>query len=198
MKKAMTHAWTVLAVVMLTALLSAVSDAECGGIKFSPSASIQSEQLGVQSIGSLLLVSAAGPSQQGIVGFWRVKLISENNPGIPDGTVLDAGFSQFHNDGTEILNSSRPPVTQSFCLGVWEKVGPSEYRLNHFALSWANGNLVGPANIRENLTLNRDHESFTGSFTLAQYDQTGNLLGQVGGKVEGKRITVNTSVSDVL
>jgi hypothetical protein len=45
------------------------------------------------------------------------------------------GFSQWHSDGTEILNSSRPPATSNFCLGVWEKTGPFAYKLNHFALS---------------------------------------------------------------
>ena len=60
-----------------------------------------------------------------IVGFWKVKFISEGNSGIPDGTVIDNGFAQWHSDGTEILNSSRPPATSSFCLGVWQKSGPS-------------------------------------------------------------------------
>src|SRR4029077_2486440 len=76
-----------------------------------------------------------------IVGFWRVNLVSKGNSGIPDGAILDAGFSQWHSDGTEILNSSRAPETQSFCLGVWKKTAPFHYKLNHFAISWANGSL---------------------------------------------------------
>jgi hypothetical protein len=104
-----------------------------------------------------------------IVGFWRVDLISEGNAGIPDGTVLDAGFTQWHSDRTEILNSSRAPATQSFCLGVWEKTGPSKYKLNHFPLSWnPDETLLGPANIREEITLSPDHNSYVGSFTLDQ------------------------------
>jgi hypothetical protein len=89
-----------------------------------------------------------------IVGFWRVDLISEGNSGIPDGTVLDAGFTQWHSDGTEILNSSRVPDTGNFCLGVWEKTGTSKYKLNHFGISWnPDETLLGPANIREEITL---------------------------------------------
>ena len=139
-----------------------------------------------------------------IVGFWRVNLISEGNSesaGIPDGTVLDAGFSQWHSDGTEILNSSRPPTIQSFCLGVWENVGPSKYKLNHFPLSWnPDGTELGPANIRETVTLNADHNSFTGTFSLGQYDTQGNLQapGLLYGNVQAKRITVQTTINDVL
>ena len=133
-----------------------------------------------------------------IVGFWRVKLVSKDNSGIPDGAVLDAGYSQWHSDGTEILNSSRPPETQSFCLGVWKKVGPFHYKLNHFAISWANGNLLGPANIREDIVLSHDGNSFTGTFTIDQYDQAGNTLVHLVGQIEAKRITVDTPVTDVL
>jgi hypothetical protein len=134
-----------------------------------------------------------------IVGFWRVDLISEGNSGITDGTVLDAGFTQWHSDRTEILNSSRAPATQSFCLGVWEKAGPSKYKLNHFPLSWnPDETLLGPANIREEITLSPDHNSYVGTFTLDQYDPSGNNLAHLVGQVKAKRITVNTTITDVL
>jgi len=106
--------------------------------------------------------------------------------------------TQWHSDGTEILNSSRAPETQSFCLGVWKKITPFHYRLNHFAISWANGNLLGPGNIRENVILSHDGNSFTGTFTVDQYDQAGHILVHLVGQIEGKRITVDTSVTDVL
>ncbi len=134
-----------------------------------------------------------------IVGFWRVDLISEGNAGIPDGTVLDAGFTQWHSDNTEILNSSRAPAIQSFCLGVWEKTAPSKYKLNHFPLSWnPDETLLGPANIREQVTLSPDHNSYAGTFTLDQYNTGGNLLVHLAGKVKAKRITVNTTITEVL
>jgi hypothetical protein len=139
-----------------------------------------------------------------IVGFWRINLISEGNSesaGIPDGTVLDAGLSQFHSDGTEILNSSRPPDIGSFCMGVWANVGPSKYKLNHFPLEWnADQTFQGPAHLREDVTVSRDHNSFTGTFTLGSYDPQGNLLppGLLYGKVQAKRITVQSTINDVL
>jgi len=49
-----------------------------------------------------------------IVGFWHVKFVSEGTTGIPDGTIIDMGFSQWHSDGTEILNSSRSARHQQF------------------------------------------------------------------------------------
>ena len=74
-------------------------------------ASAKTPQLGSQDEHEGLSVS--------IVGFWHVVFTSQGttNPPIPDGAVVDQGFSQWHSDNTEILNSSRPPVIGSFCLG---------------------------------------------------------------------------------
>jgi len=134
-----------------------------------------------------------------IVGFWHVKFISKGTGFIPDGTVVDMGFSQWHSDGTEILNSSRPPATSNFCLGVWAKTGPSTYKLNHFALSSdLNGNMIGPANIREDVTLDAHGTGYSGTFSISQYDTSGNLLVQIVGEVVATRITVDTKLSDLL
>ncbi len=147
----------------------------------------------------------SGLSKQGapvgaaIVGFWHVKFISKGTTGIPDDTVVHMGFSQWHSDGTEILNSSRPPATSNFCLGIWEKTGPFTYRLNHFALSSdLNGNMIGPANIREDVTLDVHGASYTGTFSIDQYDTSGNQLVHITGVVKATRITVDTKISDLL
>lgn len=68
-----------------------------------------------------------GSEGQRIVGFWKASFVSEGSTGIPDGTVVDSPFVQWHSDGTEIMNSTRAPVTQSFCLGVWHKTGKLTY-----------------------------------------------------------------------
>ena len=82
-----------------------------------------------------------------IVGLWQITFTSKDTPGIPDGTVIDAGYATWHADGTEIMNSGRPPITGSFCMGVWKQVGRSTFKLNHRALSWDTSgmNFVGPA-----------------------------------------------------
>jgi len=109
------------------------------------------------------------------------------------------GFAQWHSDGTEILNSSRPPATGNFCLGVWEKTGPSRFKLNHFALSSdLNGNMIGPANIRESVTLGPQSITYAGTFSIDQYDTSGNLLAHIVGEVKATRVTADTKISDLL
>ena len=126
-----------------------------------------------------------------IVGMWKVQFVSEGTNGIPDGTMIDSAYAQWHSDGTEIMNSGRPPITSSFCLGVWKKTGESTYKLNHFALSWdPSGTVfVGPANIRENVTLNAQGNSFSGTFTIDQFDTNGNTLAHIVGKITAQRVT---------
>ena len=127
------------------------------------------------------------------VGLWQVTFTSKDTPGIPDGTVIDAGYATWHADGTEIMNSGRPPITGSFCMGVWKQVRRSTFRLNHVALSWdASGlNLVGPASIKEQVTVDRTGNGYRGTFTIDQFDTSGNVLAHIAGEVTGRRITVN-------
>jgi hypothetical protein len=59
-----------------------------------------------------------------IVGMWNIQFVSQgntaHNPPIPDGAQIDFGYSQWHSDGTEFMNSGgHAPATQNFCLGVW-------------------------------------------------------------------------------
>jgi hypothetical protein len=149
--------------------------------------------------------AADPPGNEPIVGFWYIKMISQGNTGlgIPDGAVLDSGYAQWHSDGTEINNSFREPVTQSFCLGVWEKAGGLTYQLNHFAISWlfsGTETYQGPTNIGQKVTLSKDHNSFTGTFTIKQYDPSGSEppLVSLTGNIEGHRITITTPVQNVL
>jgi len=142
-----------------------------------------------------------GASADAIVGMWKVTFTAQGNNGAPpDGVVLDEAFVQWHSDGTEIMNSSRNPATQSFCLGVWQRVGPREYKLNHFAISWdpaVPDHPLGPANIREDVTLSHDGKTFWGTFTIDQYDDSKNLLVHLTGQLKGTRITVSTPISSL-
>ena len=148
---------------------------------------------------SLVLVSSHGrdwdddSDHAGIVGLWKVKFVSKGNTGIPDGTMIDEGYATWHSDGTEIMNSGRPPITSSFCMGVWKKTGPSSYKLNHFGLSWdpTGKTLVGPANIREEVVLGSNENSYSGTFTIDQYDTEGHLLAHISGLVSAQRITAD-------
>jgi hypothetical protein len=131
----------------------------------------------------------------GIVGLWKVKFVSKGNTGmgIPDGAPIDEGYATWHSDGTEIMNSGRPPITGSFCMGVWKKTGRSSYKLNHFALSWdsTGKTLVGPTNIREEIVLDNNENSYSGTFTIDQYDNEGHLLAHISGLLSAQRITAD-------
>jgi hypothetical protein len=130
-----------------------------------------------------------------IVGLWKFQFVAEGNSGTPpDGVVIDQGFATWHRDGTEIMNSGRPPITSNFCMGVWKQTSRDTYKLNHFALSWdASGtNFVGPANIREEVVLDESENSYSGNFTIDQYAPDGTtLLAHIAGKVTATRITAD-------
>ncbi len=140
--------------------------------------------------------SAATPEP--IVGFWYVTLTAEGNrSGPPDGTVIDWGLQQFHSDGTEILNSGSGP--KRFCLGVWVKAdGPSTYELNHFPIDYPDATTLHLINLREKFTLSGNHNSFAGTFTFDVYDAAGNLLVHIAGDVEGHRLTMDSTVENIL
>ena len=141
--------------------------------------------------GSPRLILVADHSGEGdgatIVGLWRVQLL------LADGTVFDSGYATWHSDGTELMNSGRPPMTGSFCMGAWKLTNQGTYQLNHIALSWdSTGTVfVGPANIRETITVDPSGNTYSGSFTLNQYDANGNLLAHFAGKVVAQRITAD-------
>ncbi len=140
------------------------------------------------------------PSEPSIVGTWKEHWISEGSEGIPDGTEIDAGYAQWHSDGTEInVSGLRSPLTGNVCLGEWVKTGPRTYQMNHFGISYdATGqNLVGPARIQQWLTLGEKGNATTGKFTIDQYDESGNLLAHIKGKVIGTRVTLNTGFQAV-
>jgi len=88
---------------------------------------------------------------------------------------------------------------------VWKQIGRSTYKLNHFALAWAfdanepaagpgtgGAIFVGPANIREQVTVDRSGNNYEGTFTLVQYDTDGTtVLATITGTVTATRITAD-------
>jgi hypothetical protein len=136
--------------------------------------------------------------------MWHVAFIAEGNapPLPPDGVQIDSTLSQWHSDGTEVTLSSRPPATGDVCLGVWKEVGERHYKLNHYGIAFdpsVDPNTPrGFDNIRQDVTVSRDGKTFTGTFTIDQYDSTGNLLDEIKGDLVGTRITLSTTVSDLL
>jgi hypothetical protein len=142
----------------------------------------------------------AGASEPSMVGTWKEHWISEGSKGIPDGTEIDAGYGQWHSDGTEInLSGLRTPSTGDVCLGEWVKTGARTYQMNHFGIAYdATGqNLVGPGRIQQWITLGPKGNATTGKFTIDQYDEDGNLLAHLQGKIIGTRVTMETGYQKV-
>ncbi len=134
--------------------------------------------------------------------MWRFTMTV---PG-PNGStiVIDDGYSQWHADGTEMMNSgAHAPKTSNFCLGVWAQTGPRAYKLNHFPLPCdATGTAPqGPIDLVANVTM-KDHDHLSGPFTLDVYLWDGNEIvnasgapiAHVTGTLNGTRVTTETTV----
>ena len=142
-----------------------------------------------------------GSGGASMVGMWKFQLISKgnasHNPSIPDGALLDFGFSQWHSDGTEIINSGgHSPASGNWCIGVWGQTGFLTYELNHFPIGYdpTSGTLVNYFNVREQDTLSPSGDSYSGTFTIDAYDAMGNKADHLAGTVVATRITVDSSL----
>jgi hypothetical protein len=143
-----------------------------------------------------------------IVGMWHVVFTahSVNGNPIPEpGLVTDNAVVVWHNDGTEIMNSSRPAQDGNFCLGVWKKTGSLSYFLNH--IPWQGndptnapgiGNPAGGAQVLEKVTLSPDGNHYSGWYQLTAYDPAGNVEVTFTGTLSATRITTDTKFTDLL
>ncbi len=138
-----------------------------------------------------------------IVGMWHTIFTAYAAMGAPiPATVIDNSLVVWHADGTEIMNSVRPPQDGNFCMGVWEETGKGQYFLNHFAWygnAFPNntdngiGPAAGPTQIREWVTLSADGNRYTGRFQLDAYDTSNKIAASFTGTLNGTRITASTT-----
>src|SRR4029077_12448882 len=123
MKKTFKSVEVPLFIALIGTIITAQASADCGFYPSGHKAVVSPQSWRGAEFGSasLLLVSEQD-SNDPIVGFWKVAFTSKGNePNIPDGAPIDSGFVQWHSDGTEIMNSGRPPQNGDFCLGVDRK-----------------------------------------------------------------------------
>ena len=193
-----------IAVLALATMCAPYAHAGCG--LYSPAAnhpaSWQPQMSSPRLLRAALIIDGddAPPFEPSIVGTWKEHWISEGSEGIPDGTEVDAGYAQWHSDGTEInVSGLRAPMTGDVCLGEWIRTGVRTYQLNHFGISYDSTglNLVGPARIQQWLTVDPKGNSTSGKFTIDQYDEDGNLLAHVQGNLTGTRVTMETGFQKV-
>ena len=152
-------------------------------------------------------LTRAADTVEPIVGMWHVMFTAEgNSKGPPDGTPIDNAIIVWHGDGTELMNSARPPQDENFCMGIWQKAGTNQYKINHFA--WAGndtanaptgiGNPTGPTRVTEKITVSADGNSLTGTFSLRATDTTGKTTAYIVGTLTGTRVTTETTIKDLL
>lgn len=149
-----------------------------------------------------------GSDRNAIVGFWHVIFTAKtmNGAAIAD-TVIDNALVAWHSDGTETMNSGRPPQDGNFCMGVWEQTGPSTYSLNHFALgnqyapgtpNGVVGDPAGPTRITQSVKVDPDGKHYSGTFTLRAHDTSGQQTVMFTGEISATRISLDTTVTDLL
>jgi hypothetical protein len=123
---------------------------------------------------------------QGIVGLWAISLTA-------GGAQVDWGYSEWHADGTEIMNSGgHSPASGNFCLGVWRQTGPNTYHLKHYPLAYnpLNGQFAAKIVLTEDVTVDQGGDHFTGSFTEDVYPVTGPAQ-HMAGSITGVRVQPN-------
>jgi len=144
-----------------------------------------------------------------IVGMWHVTFTAKTMNGIAiSDMVIDSALVVWHIDGTEIMNSGRPPQDGNFCMGVWRQTGEFTYKLNHFAWGANNytpgtpdgvvGDSIGPVHYVELVTVGPEGKRYSGTFTLDQYNKSGQVDTSFTGVINATRITVDTTVGDLL
>jgi hypothetical protein len=189
MKQFLRVATTALGVLVLSVAFVPNALAGCGNTPGSVGA-LNANLLSSGKSASASANGAAQPAGSDIVGMWEIELVAKNIPNAPpEGIVIDHGYSQWHSDGTEIMNSSRSPATGNFCLGVWKRTGASTYSLTHRVLSFnPDGTPEGPGSLHEVVTVDRSGNTLSGTFTFDQFDTLGNLKVHLEGVVRATRI----------
>ncbi len=175
--------WTGLGGFVLLLASQGSAQAGCG---YEPQKGVSTKTIRWEGGRSRFVLTDRGrdDDQEAIVGMWKVVLTA-------GGDTFDWGYSQWHSDGTEILNSgSRAPASENFCLGVWKKAGHNSYKLNHFALSYdpATGKLNATVNIRETVALDHTGNNFNGTFTVDITPTSADPI-HIEGTIVGTRVT---------
>jgi len=124
----------------------------------------------------------ADPLNPSIIGLWQVMDLENGQP-------VDLSFEIWHADGTEVLIDQTPPAEGNVCIGTWLQTGALTYKLTHPALNFdMNGNFIGTVMIREVVTLDRNANKFTGTYTVDLFDVTGVATDHFEGQLAGIRV----------
>lgn len=179
------------AAFMLAALVAPNAMAQCGLSTKLVKPSSWNPQIGGAYMMHVALADDGNERTPSIVGMWHVKFAGD--------VFSDDAIVQWHSDGTEIMNSERPPAYGNFCLGVWKQMGRFRYFLNH--IPWKgldqSGNPQDGIQLLEEITLSPDGNSYTGTYSFTPYEG-GTAVGTFTGTITATRITPSTPFSSLL
>jgi hypothetical protein len=142
--------------------------------------------------------AAASPSagdNGSIVGLWTVSFHVGDSA-----DIWDAGFEQWHADGTEFtMDTAVPPAAGNVCVGVWARAGARGAKLHHVGWNWdisvSPAALAGVFVLDMTVELGPDGHTFTGHYVTDSYDNDGNVIPEfhAEGLVTATRITPNST-----
>jgi hypothetical protein len=129
--------------------------------RFSPAVYLP----GDRSAAQFLRVGDWSDGDEPIVGLWQFQL----NGG------MDFGTQAWHSDGTELMFSAgRDPAKGDICQGVWRKIGPRTYTLNHIAMGYDQG--FGAPLVRVHIhaivKVDRSGRTYSGTFNAVVCAET--------------------------
>ena len=184
-----------LGLILIPAASGPLAKAQCGGIAKKASFT-SSPFLGAAHFKTAAFIGAARdkddwrePSLEPIVGLWKISFVDKAK------SYSDSGYAAWHSDFTEFQNSERTPSTGAVCQGVWEKVAPRTFRLNHFALAYGDSvNLTNVIRIREQVVVDPSGDRFNGTFITDVYDTNHNFLVEYAGPITGSRVTIDSGI----
>ena len=142
--------------------------------------------------------NATAPKAASIVGTWQVEVTVRANatdcttsPPVGFGPNPFPALHTFHVGGTMSETGSRSaPSNRSPGHGVWKRTGVRDFESRHTFQGFdANGLLSTNMDIRSEITLSSDGETFTGVSRLAFSDISGNTV-PFCATLEGARFTL--------
>lgn len=186
---------------MLLGLLGALSSqmvfAQCGSVR-AKKTSFQSPAFEFHGALKSVAYGASGLQStddwrkreaEPLVGLWKVSFVDSSQ------NYSDNSYITYHSDFTEFQNSERVPSTGAVCQGVWERTGRSTYRVNHYALGYAdNMNLTNVIRIREYITMEDSGTRFSGTFIEDVYDTAHRFIVEFKGPMTGKRVMIDSEI----
>jgi len=107
---------------------------------------------------SFAMMRVAQSDDDPIVGLWEFRI----NGNVPP----DFGTQAWHSDGTELMFSAgRNPAAGDICQGVWKKIGPRTYSLNHIAIGWDFGSYCVRVHIHAVVQVAVSGDTYSGTLT---------------------------------